>query len=115
MRHGNVNRKFGRKRNQRKALMKALAVALVTKEKIQTTEPKAKELRPHAERLVSYAKKGTLAAHRDLVALVGGSPAKKLMTDIGPRYKDRKGGYTRITKLGFRLKDGSPQAQIEFV
>lgn len=115
MRHHNANRKFGRKKNQRNALMKSLAVALVSKEKIQTTEPKAKELRPYAERLVSYAKKGTLAAHRDLVALVGGVQAKKLMTDIGPRYKDRKGGYTRITKLGIRVKDASPRAQIEFV
>jgi large subunit ribosomal protein L17 len=115
MRHANVNRKFGRKKNQRKALLKALSVALIGKEKIQTTEAKAKELRPHVEKLVSSAKKGTLAAHRSLAGAVGGMSAKKLMIEIGPRYKERKGGYLRITKIGSRIKDGSPQAIIEFV
>lgn len=115
MRHHNANRKFNRTKNQRKALLRSLAVALVTKEKIQTTEPKAKELKPFADRLVSYAKKGTLASHRTLVGLVGAQCAKKLMTEIGPRFKDRNGGYTRVIKLGIRIKDASPQSRIEFV
>jgi large subunit ribosomal protein L17 len=115
MRHHNANRKFGRTKNQRAALLKTLAVSLVTREKIQTTEPKAKELRPYAEKLVTKAKKGTLAAHRDLAGIVGGRAAKKLITEIGPRYKDRTGGYTRITKIGVRVTDASPQAIIEFV
>ncbi len=115
MRHHNANRKFNRTRGQRKALLKSLAVALIQKEKIQTTGPKAKELRPHVEKLITNAKKGTLSAHRALIASVGASSAKKLMTDIGPRFKDRRGGYVRIVKMGFRLKDNSPKAQIEFV
>src|ERR1051326_8786845 len=100
MRHHNKNRKFGRESGQRKALLKTLAVALVTKEKIQTSMPKAKELRPYTERLVTYGKKGTLASHRLLLPLVGNKAASKLVKEIGPRYKDRKGGYLRITKLG---------------
>ena len=115
MRHHNANRKFNRKQGQRKALLRSLAVALIQKEKIQTTEAKAKEIRPVVEKMVSNAKKATLAAHRDLIAQVGAVCAKKLITDLGPRYKDRKGGYLRVVKMGIRLKDASPQAHIEFV
>lgn len=115
MRHHNANRKFNRTQGQRKALLRSLAVALIQKEKIQTTEPKAKEVRPLVEKMVTNAKKATLAAHRDLIAQVGAVCAKKLITDLGPRYKDRKGGYLRIVKMGIRLKDASPQAHIEFV
>ncbi len=115
MRHHNANRKFGRKKNQRNALLKALSVALVTSEKIQTPEAKAKELRPHFEKLVTHAKKGTLASYRILIGSVGPKAAKKLMTEIGPRFKERKGGYTRITKIGFRASDASAQAIIELM
>jgi len=115
MRHHNANRKFNRTQGQRKALLRSLAVALIQKEKMHTTEPKAKEVRPLVEKLVTNAKKGTLAAHRGLIAAVGATCAKKLMTELGPRYKDRKGGYLRVVKLGIRLKDNSPQAHIEFV
>lgn len=115
MRHHNANRKFGRTKNQRKALIKALAVAIISKEKIETTEPKAKELRPFIERMVTIAKKGTLAAHRNVVGYVGPAAGKKLITDIGPRYKTRAGGYTRITKTGVRAGDASSRAYIEFV
>jgi large subunit ribosomal protein L17 len=115
MRHHNANRKFNRTKNQRKALIKSLAVALIQKGKIHTTEPKAKELRPFVEKLITNAKKATLAAHRNIISAVGAPCAKKLMTEIGPRYKDRKGGYTRVVKTGIRVKDASPQALIEFV
>ncbi len=96
-------------------MLKALAVALINKEHIETTEPKAKELRPFVERLVTIAREGTLAAHRNVVAHVGGVAGKKLITEIGPRYQTRQGGYTRIIKSGFRKGDSSPRAHIEFV
>jgi len=115
MNHHKTKRKFGRPRNQRKALLKALSVSLVMREKIQTTLPKAKELRPYTEKLVTTAKKKTVASQRDLVTMLGSVAAKKLVGDIAPRYKDRKGGYTRIIKTGRRAVDASPRAIIEFV
>lgn len=115
MNHHNSVRKFNRPASQRRALLNTLAVSLVMKEKIRTTTPKAKELRSFAERLVTYAKKGTLASHRDLIGYVGKVAAGKLVKTIGPRYKDRKGGYLRITKVGIRKNDASPRSQIEFV
>jgi large subunit ribosomal protein L17 len=95
--------------------MKALSVSLVMSEKIQTTLPKAKELRPYTEKLITTAKKKTVASQRDLVTALGTVAAKKLANDIAPRYKDRKGGYTRIVKTGRRAVDASPRAIIEFV
>lgn len=116
MRHHNANRKFGRERNQRKALLKALAVALIDKEKIKTTQAKAKEIRPYVEKLVTRGKAGTLATRRVLISRIGNPKlVKKIVEELAPRYADRKGGYTRITKLPVRIKDGSPMAQIEFV
>ncbi len=115
MRHHNQIRNFNRGVNQRRALIKSLAASLVLKEKIQTTTPKAKSLRPFAERLITHGKKGTQASHRTLIALVGVKAAGKVVKDIAPRYKDRSGGYTRITKLGIRKNDASPRSQIEFV
>lgn len=115
MRHGNVNRKFGRERNQRKALMKSLAYSLVLKGKIKTTEPKAKELRPFVEKLITYGKKGTIASRRELEARVGKMTAKRITTVLAPEYMDRKGGYTRITKMVRRGSDGAAMAVIEFV
>ncbi len=115
MRHHNANRKFNRTKNQRKALLKSLALALITKEKIETTEQKAKEVRPFIERLITTARKGTLAAHRNVQGVVGSIGARKLITELGPRYKDRNGGYTRIVKSGERRGDASSRAYIELV
>jgi large subunit ribosomal protein L17 len=115
MRHHNQNRKFGRTKNQRKALLKALAVSLITREKIETTLPKAKELRPFIEKLLTSARRATLSDRRGVVSQVGARAGKKLLDVVGPKYKDRKGGYTRIVKTGSRKKDASPRAIIEFV
>ncbi|NQV88382.1 MAG: 50S ribosomal protein L17 [Parcubacteria group bacterium] len=113
--HGNKLRKFGRERNQRNALMRSLAVSLVLQEKITTTEPKAKSLRPVVEKLITAGKKGGVASRRLLVSKVGERASKKLIDVIGPKYKERNGGYLRITKLRNRLSDSSKMAQIEFV
>lgn len=115
MSYHRIKRALSRKTGQRKALLKALAVALVMKEKIQTSEPKAKELRPFIERLITQGKKGNLASYRTVIKYIGPVAGKKLFTDISPRYKDRKGGYTRITKLIARKGDGSARAYIELV
>ena len=116
MRHHNQIRKFGRKHNERKALMRSLARSLILEERITTTEAKAKSLRPYVERLITKGKKNDLAARRILAARLG-SPeaAKKVMEVVSPRYSERPGGYTRITKLGARTGDASPMAIIEFV
>ena len=115
MRHHNTNRKFGRVANQRKALMRSLAYSLVLKEKIKTTEAKAKELRPFVEKLITFGKKGTLASRRELETRVGRIAGKKIALTLSPRYKETKGGYTRITKLIRRSSDGAPMAIIELV
>lgn len=115
MRHHNSNRKFGRKTNQRNALLKSLAYSLAIKGKIKTTEAKAKELRPFMEKLVTLGKKETLASHRLLVSRIGAQAAKKIVSVHAPAYKERTGGYTRITKMVARKTDGAPMAIIEFV
>ncbi|MFZ2484377.1 MAG: 50S ribosomal protein L17 [Minisyncoccia bacterium] len=115
MRHHNANRKFGREKDQRKALMKSLAYSLVLKGKIKTTEPKAKELRPYIEKLVTLGKKQTIASRRLLESRVGAGAAKKIAGPLSAEYKERAGGYTRITKLAPRVSDGSKMAIIEFV
>lgn len=115
MRHHNANKKFGRERNQRVALLKSLAHSLALKGKIKTTEPKAKALRPFMEKLVTLGKKKTLASRRLLNSRVGEMAATKIAGELALTYKERAGGYTRITKLGQRLSDGSAMAIIEFV
>lgn len=115
MRHHNKNRKFGRERNQRRALLKSLAYSLALKGKIRTTEAKAKALRPYMEKLITLGKKQTLASRRLLESRIGAGATKKIVGELSANYKDRTGGYTRITKLGPRLTDGSPVAVIEFV
>lgn len=95
--------------------MKSLAYNLVTKGKIKTTEAKAKELRPFVEKLVTLGKKQTLASRRVLESRVGPSAAKKIASVISPAHMERKGGYTRITKMVRRSSDGSYMAVIEFV
>ncbi len=115
MRHHNANRKFGRVKKVREGLMKSLALSLVEKGKIKTTEAKARELRPFVEKLVTLGKDNTVASRRLISSRAGSIAATKIVKDIAPKYADRKGGYTRITKLPARLSDGSLMAVIEFV
>ncbi len=117
MRHHNTNRKFGRKRDQRKALVTSLAEALILKERILTTEARAKELRGFVEPLVTAAKKPTLATRRLLVARLGNREklARKLIDTLAPRYESRRGGYTRVTKVFKKSSDARAKALIEFV
>ena len=115
MRHRKKGRKFGRVRKVRRALYRSLLVALISKEKIRTTLPKAKEIRPQIEKLITKAKAGTLAARREAAAAVGAPSAAKLFSKIAPAYTGRKGGYTRIVKLPRRPSDNAPMAIIEFV
>ncbi|MDP3792995.1 MAG: 50S ribosomal protein L17 [bacterium] len=110
-----MNRKFGRVKNQRKALYKALATALIEHGKIKTTSAKAKSLSKFTDKLVTKAKKGDLASGRLIRHYLGEKATKKLMTDIGPKFKDRKGGYTRVLRLGRRVSDGSEMSIIELV
>ena len=116
MRHHDRNRKFGRKRNVRRALLRSLALSLVEKGKITTTEAKAKELRPFIEKLVTHGKGGSLAAQRLIISrLQSEKGSHKIIADLAPRYQKRNGGYTRITKLPRRDGDASKMAVIEFV
>lgn len=115
MRHSNHNRKFGRVTKVRKALINSLARSLVLHQKIETTEPKAKELRPFIEKLITKGKLQTVAARRAIDIKIGKNATKILVDNLSKKYDDRKGGYTRITKIGRRLSDGSPMAIIEFV
>lgn len=119
MRHGNVNRKFGRETDQRLAFIRSLAKNLISKGKITTTLARAKEIRPYVEKLVTKSKTDTIASRRlvvsRLAAEAGSEPIKKLFSELGPKYKERAGGYTRIVKVGPRKGDGSPMAVIEFV
>lgn len=116
MKHLTRNRKFGRKTGVRRALVRSLAGALIQEGKIKTTEARAKEVRPFVEKLVTKAGEGTLASRRMVISRLGGETfAKKLCDEIAPKYIDRTGGYTRITKLPARPGDASKMAVIEFV
>jgi large subunit ribosomal protein L17 len=116
MRHGKVHRKLNRTAEHRKAMFANMAASLIKHEQIVTTLPKAKELRPIVEKLVTLAKKGGLHARRQAVAEIRDvTQVKKLFDVIGPRYKDREGGYTRIMKAGFRYGDNAAKAVIEFI
>jgi len=119
MRHQKRGRKLGRTASHRKALLRNLAISLITHKRIKTTDPKAKELRGFVERLVTYAKKGGLHGRRlilqKLPGKIGKDTANILMHDIAPAFADRKGGYTRIIKLNNRKNDNSPISLIEFV
>ena len=116
MRHHSNKRKFGLEKDQRNALMRSLARNLINKNRITTTLPKAKELRPYVEKLITKAKTGSLASRRLIISKVGGEDETKTLFDtIAPKYKDRKGGYTRIIKLAPRKLDAAPMAMIEFV
>ena len=116
MRHHSNKRKFGREKNQRNALMSSLTRNLIRDDRIRTTTAKAKELRPMVEKLVTKAKTATVASRRLVVSRIHGqAETKKLFDTIAPKYKDRKGGYTRIIKLPNRDLDNSPMSLIEFV
>jgi len=108
-------RKFGREKDQRRAFKKSLVANLILKEKIKTTESRGKEIRSLAERLITCAKKGTLAGTRQAARFLPSPVVKKLIKEIAPRFKERKGGYTRITKLGRRMSDGAPMVFIEII
>lgn len=114
MRHGNVNRKFGREKNQRAALLSSLAQSLIQKGRIKTTLAKAKEVRPLVEKMVTRSKKDTLQSRRMLTAQLGERTAQKLIKTASA-YKERPGGYLRIVKMGPRMGDAAEMALIEFV
>lgn len=116
MRHNVRGRKFGRTSSQRKALLIGLAKSLLIHERIRTTLPKAKDLRPYVEKLITIAKTNTLANRRRLISVLKDNKlASKMMTELATRYAARNGGYTRIIKAGFRLGDNAPVAIIELV
>ena len=116
MRHGNAHRKFNRRSNQRTALFQHLASALIKHEQITTTLPKAKDLRPIVEKLITLAKRGDLHARRQAISQVRDvAQVGKLFAVLGPRYAERNGGYIRVLKAGFRHGDNAAMAVIEFV
>ena len=116
MRHGAAYRKLGRTVSHRQAMFANMAASLIKHEQITTTLPKAKELRPFVEKLVTLAKKGDLHARRQAISQVRDVPqVGKLFETLGPRYSERNGGYIRIMKAGFRHGDNAPMAVIEFV
>lgn len=116
MRHNKKKFTLGRKRAQRKALMRNLAESLVIHGSIRTTSAKAKALRTVVEPLVTRAKRGNLFDKRRIAQVLYTRGAlNKLVTEIGPRYKERNGGYTRIVKIGSRVNDGADMVRIEFV
>ncbi len=115
MRHLKKGRKFGRIRKVRRGLIRSLLNNLIEREKITTTEAKAKEIRPLVEKMITRAKKDTIANRRIVAKTFPANLVKKIFTEIASRYNERKGGYTRIIKLGKRRGDASSMAIIEFV
>lgn len=118
MRHRNQGRKLGKTASHRKAMFTNMAAALIKHEQIKTTLPKAKELRPVVEKLVTLSRRGAknLHARRQAIAQIGDeAQVTKLFDVIGPRYAKRPGGYTRVLKAGFRFGDNAEMAFIEFV
>lgn len=116
MRHGHSGRKLQRKSGHRAALLRNLAAALIKHEQIMTTLPKAKELRPYVEKLITLAKRGGLSNRRLAISRLGDDvQLKKLFDVLAERYAGRDGGYTRVIKAGYRESDAAPMAIIEFV
>ncbi|SDD64286.1 50S ribosomal protein L17 [Rhodospira trueperi] len=116
MRHGMAHRKFSRTKSHRKALFANMALSLLKHEQITTTLPKAKELRPVAEKLITLGKRGDLHARRQAFAVLRDDKVvAKLFSTLAERYKSRPGGYTRVLKAGFRYGDAAPMAMIELV
>ncbi len=116
MRHRVSGRKLNRTSSHRKAMFGNMANALLKHEQITTTLPKAKELRPFVEKLITLGKRGGLHARRQALAVLGDRViTEKLFATLGPRYADRGGGYTRVVRAGFRHGDSAPMAIIELV
>jgi len=116
MRHGKSGRKFGLTASHRKAMFANMVASLITHEQIVTTLPKAKDLRPIIEKMITLGKRGDLHARRLAISRIRDEEAvKKLFATIGPRYASRAGGYTRVLKAGFRYGDSAPMAVIELV
>lgn len=116
MRHGKSGRKLNRTASHRKAMFANMAVALLKHEQIKTTLPKAKELGPIVDRLITMGKRNSLHARRRVYAMLrDDSTTSKLFETLAPRYADRNGGYTRVLKAGFRYGDSAPMAIIELV
>ncbi|MEM8696592.1 MAG: 50S ribosomal protein L17 [Pseudomonadota bacterium] len=116
MRHKKAHRKLNRTSSHRKAMLRNMAAGLIKHEQVVTTLPKAKELRPYVEKLVTLAKKGGLSNRRLAMSrLMDETQLKKLFDVLAERYADRDGGYTRVIKAGYRASDASPMAVIEFV
>ena len=116
MYHRIKGRKLGRNTAHRKALLRNLSLAILQREVIKTTLPKAKEIRPFVEKLLTIAKKDTLANRRLAISILGNDlVVEKLFKEIGPRIVSRNGGYTRILKFGFRTGDKAPMALFELV
>lgn len=116
MRHGMRGRKLGRKSAHRKSMFSNLASALIKHEQISTTLPKAKDLRPIVEKLITLGKRGDLHARRQVLSVLkDGDLTNKLFSTLAERYKARQGGYIRVLKAGFRYGDNAPMAIIEFV
>jgi large subunit ribosomal protein L17 len=116
MRHRLKGRKLNRTSSHRKAMLANMAVSLVMNEQIKTTLPKAKEIRPYVEKLVTIARSADLASRRQLLSCIKDHEAvEKLIAVLGKRYAERPGGYTRIIKAGFRFGDVAPVAYVEFV
>lgn len=116
MRHGKANRKLNRTSAHRKAMFANMSAALIKHEQIVTTLPKAKELRPIVEKLITLGKRGDLHARRQAISQMRDEDqVKKLFSVLGPRYKERQGGYIRILKAGYRYGDNAPVAVIELV
>ena len=116
MRHGLAHRKLNKTTSHRKAMFANMAASLITHEQIVTTLPKAKEMAPLMDKLITLAKKGDLAARRQAIAKIRDEDAvRKLFDVMGDRYKERNGGYTRVLKAGFRHGDNAPVAVLELV
>jgi large subunit ribosomal protein L17 len=116
MRHGIAHRKLNRTASHRKAMFANMAASLIEHEQIVTTLPKAKEMKPFMDKLITLAKRGDLHARRQAISKVRDEAAvRKLFEVFGERYKDRDGGYTRVLKAGFRHGDNAPRAVIELV
>jgi large subunit ribosomal protein L17 len=116
MRHGLKGRKLNRTSSHRKAMFANMAAALVKHEQIVTTLPKAKDLKPFVEKLITLGKKGTLSSRRQALATMRDeTQVRKLFDTLADRYKDRSGGYTRVLKAGYRYGDNAPMAVIEFI
>lgn len=116
MRHGNLSKRFDRDKGQREALFRGLVTDLLGYEKITTTEPRAKEIRRVAEKMVTLGKRGDVSARRRAMAYIYDEKVvDKLFGDLAKRYAERAGGYTRVIKIGPRVGDQAPEAVVELV